>query len=81
VTVEHKFGEGNVVEVRFGACSPKLRDQLRRFRVRRAELARLQKVADAITMLWLHNVIPQSAVDRARTRLWRQISEACASRK
>ena len=58
------------VEIRMGACSPQLHAQLG---ITEEKAEGMQKLADAITRLNLHNILTDGESWKARTRLVKQI--------
>lgn len=60
----------------FGALVPKLSVQLKGLGVSRESCDRFQKIADAITMIAVHDIMPESVVQRARRKLAKRIAGA-----
>jgi len=63
-------------EMVFGALAPSILNQLidQGLSIEKREGARLQKIADAITLLCIHGILSDSEKHRARMRLMKQIS-------
>lgn len=62
------------IGIRFGALSPPLLRQLSGLNVPAGRITKWQKMADAITMLALHDLLSGSEVVKARKKLMRQIA-------
>ena len=64
------------ITIEFGALVKPIGDQLRAQSIELApeKIERFEKIAHAITMLYLNGMIPVSARDNARKKLMKQIS-------
>jgi hypothetical protein len=64
------------VQIRFGAIAPPLSEQLKGIHVGDQDLLRFQASADAIVQLYFDDLIPDSQVDKIRTKLGKRILKA-----
>jgi hypothetical protein len=67
--------ETKQIEVRFGAPSPPLREQLKGFNVPAKTVKWWQGYADAITLLVLNGILSDGEAGKARARLFKEIKE------
>lgn len=65
------------ISIHFGALCDPIKIQLKEqgCEISLNDSKRLQGIADAIVMLKLHGIIPDSVVDNARKKLMKQISD------
>ena len=63
------------LELRFGALSPKISDQLKEqgFRFIRDDAMKWEEFSRAINMLSIHGIIPESQIKAVRKRLFNMI--------
>lgn len=65
------------LSIQFGALAPSLSVQLKGCGVKRADLGRFQRQAEAIILLWMAGLIPDSVQRSAQNRLAKEIVAKC----
>lgn len=63
------------MQISFGVLAPKLKEQLKGY-VSEDKLAHFDADSDAITRLYVRGYLPPSAVDKARKKLIKNLTEA-----
>jgi len=63
-------------QIIFGAISPRLVDQLKGRKIPDSEIVKIQKLADAVTLLRVQGIITDSATHGARKKIMRRITKA-----
>ena len=61
--------ENEKVGIYFGALCDPLKKQLSRWGFKKQDVERYQKIADGVTLLQLHGVLPDAQVRKCRQRL------------
>lgn len=65
------------LSIQFGALAPSLSVQLKGCGVPRKDLNRFQRQAEAIVLLWLGGLIPDSVARSAQNKLAKSITAKC----
>jgi len=63
-------------QISFGAISPRLVDQLQGRKIPDSEIVKIQRVADAVTLLRIQGIITESATHSARKKITKRIAKA-----
>lgn len=66
----------NAIFVEFGALADPIREQLAGLSCKSSNLSLWQKLADALTILAIHQVLPESQVQKARQKLTNRIGRS-----